>query len=104
MRPSFHCASAWPFSAAYSSECTAWAVLPALSQCAPERNASIGVGAAADAAASSDLLPSKASAGAANRAAPITNTPNRASRIGITLFLGRPAGMGDGAIDGGTHL
>ena len=51
MRPSFHCASGWPFSAAYSSEFTAFAASPALSQLAPERNASIGVigGAAANA-------------------------------------------------------
>ncbi len=43
MRPSFHCASAWPCSAAYSSEDSALSFWPALSAVAPERNASPGV-------------------------------------------------------------
>src|SRR3972149_181457 len=105
MRPSFHCASAWPFSAAYSSELTALAISPALSQCAPERNASVGVTAGADAIAPSDLRPAGARAGAATlRPAPITITRNSVSAIRITRLLARPARMGHRAIDGRTHL
>src|SRR5262245_40963159 len=46
MRPSFHCASAWPCSAAYCSELTALSFSPARSAWVPERNASdAGLGA-----------------------------------------------------------
>src|SRR5262245_30051227 len=104
MRPSFHCAIAWPFSAAYSSELTALTVSPALSQCAPERNASIGV-IGGGPMLGSVLLPSSASAGAATtRPAPIISTRSMVSTVRIALFLGRTAGMRHGAVDGGTNL
>src|SRR5690242_14137855 len=104
MRPSFHCASAWPFSAAYSSELTAFTVSPALSQCAPERNASTGV-IGGGPMLPSVLLPSSAKAGiAATRPAPRSATRRRQSNVRIALFLGRAAGMGDRAVDGGAHL
>src|SRR4029079_4659898 len=104
MRPSFHCASAWPFSAAYSSELTAFTVSPALSQCAPERNASTGV-IGGGPMLPSVLLPSSANAGiAAIRPAPTSATRKRPSNVRITLFLARAAGMGDRAVDGGPHL
>src|SRR5262245_61296129 len=104
MRPSFHCAIAWPFSAAYSSEFTALTVSPALSQCAPERNASIGV-IGGGPMLGSVLLPSSASAGAASaRPAPIISTRSMVSTVRIARFLGRTAGMGHGAVDGGTNL
>src|SRR6185437_15160887 len=104
MRPSFHCASAWPFSAAYSSELTAFTVSPALSQCAPERNASTGV-IGGGPMLLSVLLPSSAKAGAAAiRPAPISNTRNKASTVRIALFLSRAAGMRHRAIDGGADL
>src|SRR5690348_4262768 len=103
MRPSFHCASAWPFSAAYSSELTALTVSPALSQCAPERNASTGV--IGGGAMPSVLLPSSANAGAAaTRPAPSSITRNRVSSVRITLFLSRAARMRHRAVDGGSHL
>src|SRR5271169_6891115 len=104
MRASFHCASAWPFSAAYSSECTALVFSPALSQCAPERNASIAVNGGAAAIALLDLVPSNAIAGAAVRAAPITSARNRNSAIRIARLLARPAWMCDRAVDGRPHL
>src|SRR6185437_10480985 len=104
MRPSFHCASAWPFSAAYSSELTAFTVSPALSQCAPERNASIGV-IGGGPMLPSVLLPSSANAGAAaSRPAPISITRNKASNVRIALFLFRAAGMRHRAVDGGADL
>src|SRR5690349_2676498 len=104
MRPSFHCASAWPFSAAYSSELTAFTVSPALSQCAPDRNASTGV-IGGGPMLPSVLLPSSANAGAAAmRPAPISNTRNRFSTVRIALFLTCPAGMRHRAIDGWPHL
>src|ERR1035437_10111942 len=90
MRPSFHCASAWPFSAAYSSEWTALAFSPAFSQCAPDLKASIADNGGAAAIASVDLVPSNAIAGAASRPAPMTTA--------------RPAGMGDRAFDGRPYL
>src|SRR5215831_766230 len=43
MRPSFHWASAWPCSAAYCSDVTAFAFSPARSASVPERNASTGL-------------------------------------------------------------
>src|SRR3978361_1354361 len=81
-----------------------FAVSPALSQCAPERNASVGVTAGADAIASSDLLPSSAKPGVATRPTHSTIARNKVSAIRITLFLSRPTGMGHGAIDGGADL
>src|SRR6185312_15865219 len=104
MRPSFHCASAWPFSAAYSSEVTAFTVSPALSQCAPERNASTGV-IGGGRMLLSVLLPSNASAGAAAiRPAPISATRKRQSSVRIALLLARAARMRHRALDGGAHL
>src|SRR6185503_11434458 len=88
MRPSFHCASGWPCSAAYSSEWIALAVSPALSHLAPERNASIADNGAADAiAASEDFEPSKATAGAARSPAPITIPARRDLAVRIALRL-----------------
>src|SRR5664280_208558 len=104
MRPSFHCASAWPFSAAYSSEWTALAFSPAFSQCAPDLKASIADNGGAAAIASVDLVPSNAMAGAASRPAPITTARNRNSAIRITRLLARPARMGDRAFDGRPYL
>src|SRR3974390_638687 len=84
---------------------------PALSKCAPERNASAGVNgetavtAGAEAIASLDLVPSKAKAGAAAaRPTPSTITRNRVSAIRITTLLTRPAGMSHRAVDGGSDL
>src|SRR5262249_22943198 len=103
MRPSFHCAIAWPLSAAYSSEFTAFTVSPALSQLVPERNASIGV-IGGGPMLGSVLLPSSASAGAATtRPAPISST-RRVSAVRIALLLGCAAGMRHGAVDGRTNL
>src|SRR6185312_1176556 len=94
MRPSFHCASGCPCSAAYSSEWIALAVSPALSHLAPERNASIADNGAADAiAASEDFEPSKATAGAARSPAPITIPARRDLAVRIALRLRRRAGM-----------
>src|ERR1700690_1270887 len=105
MRPSFHCASAWPFSAAYSSEWTALAFSPAFSKCAPDLKASIADNGGAAAIASLDLLPSNAMATcAANRPAPITTARNRNLDIRIARLLARPAGMGDRAFDGRPYL
>src|ERR1039458_8296411 len=104
MRPSFHCANAWPFSAAYSSEWTALAFSPAFSQCAPDLKASIADNGGAAAIASVDLVPSNAIAGAASRPAPITTARNRNSAIRIARLLARPAGMGDRAFDGRPYL
>src|SRR3569832_2694080 len=99
MRPSFHCASGWPCSAAYSSEWIALAVSPALSHMAPERNASIAdVGAADAIAASDDFEPSKATAGAARSPAPITIPARRDLAVRIALRLRRPAGMRDRSV------
>src|SRR5215475_232541 len=103
MRPSFHCAMAWPFSAAYSSEFTAFTVSPALSQFAPERNASTGVIGGGPTLASV-LLPSSACAGAAANKPPITRTQNILLGVRITLFLGSAARMCDRATNGGAHL
>src|SRR5262249_57474449 len=102
MRPSFHCAMAWPFSAAYSSEFTALTVSPALSQFAPERNASIGVIGGGPTLASV-LLPSSACAGAVAKRPPISNARNRLSNVRIALFLGRAAGVRHCAVDGGPN-
>src|SRR4029079_17116057 len=103
MRPSFHCASAWPFSAAYSSELTALTVSPALSQFAPERNASIGdIGGWPT--PGSVFLPASACAGAAARRPPTSSARSVPSNVRITLFLPRPAGMRHRTVDGGTHL
>src|SRR5450631_4133651 len=103
--PSFHCASAWPFSAAYSSACRPFSVSPERSDLAPERNASVGVMAGADAIESSDLLPSNAIAGTATTRPALSNaTRNKASNIRIALFLGSAARMRDRAFDGGPHL
>src|SRR5499427_606114 len=103
MRPSFHCASAWPFSAAYSSEFTALTVSPALSQFAPERKASIGdIGGGPT--LGSVLLPSRACAGAAARRPPISSARNVPSNVRIALFLTGPARMRHRAVNGGTHL
>src|SRR5262249_6502661 len=103
MRPSFHCASAWPCSAAYSSEWTALAVLPSFSQCAPERNASPAEGGTA-AMALSDLLPSNAKAGVARRPTPSTTTLNSNSAVRIAFLLGSAAWVGHRAVDGGAYL
>src|SRR4029079_9277793 len=92
------------FSAAYSSELTAFTVSPALSQWAPERNASTGV-IGGGPMLPSVLLPSSAIAGsAAIRRAPTSATRKRPSNVRITLFLARAAGMGDRAVHGGPHL
>src|ERR1035437_9655601 len=105
MRPSFHCASAWPFSAAYSSEWTALAFSPAFSQCAPDVKASIADNGGAAAIASVDLLPATPMPTcAATRPAPITTARNRNSDIRIARLLARPAGMGDRAFDGRPYL
>src|SRR5262245_55752048 len=103
MRPSFPCAMAWPFSAAYSSEFTALTVSPALSQFAPERNASIGV-IGGGPRLPSVLLPSSACAGAVAKRPPISIARNRLSTVRIALFLGRAAGVRHCAVDGGTNL
>src|SRR5262249_17386762 len=104
IRPSFHCASACPFSAAYSSEFTALTVSPALRKFAPERNASTGV-IGGGPRLPSVLLPSNASAGAAAiRPAPISNTRKSRSAVRIALFLACSAGMRDRAVEGGAHL
>src|SRR5450631_905732 len=102
--PSFHCAKAWPFSAAYSSAWRPFSVSPDRSDFAPERNASIGVIAGADAIESSDLLPSNAIAGATKRPTLNRAARNRASNIRIALFLGSAARLGDRAFDGGADL
>src|SRR5579885_1012280 len=121
MRPSFHCASGWPFSAAYSSECTAFSVSPALSHCAPLRKASAAVGCALSggalgmsaggrstavgcaasgaAGASSDLVPSKANAGAAATQAATTSARAMVSDVRIAIRFGSAARMGDGALE-----
>src|SRR6185312_2583282 len=104
MRPSFHCARGCPCSAAYSSECSALAVSPALSHFAPERNASIADVGAAEASASSDLVPSKATAGAARRPAPITIPARRDLAVRIALLLGRAARMRHRTVDGRADL
>src|SRR4029450_9467341 len=103
IRPSFHWAMAWPFSAAYSSEFTALTVSPALSPFAPERNASIG-GIGGGPTLASVLLPSSACAGAVANRPPISNARNRLSTVRIALFLGRTAGVRHCAVDGGTNL
>src|SRR5262249_1887775 len=104
MRPSFHCAMAWPFSAAYSSEFTALTVSPVLSQFAPERNASVGV-IGGGPTLPSVLLPSSASTGAAAvRLAPMSSTPNRLSTVRIALFLSSTAGMRYCAVHSRTNL
>src|SRR4249919_415388 len=83
---------------------TAFTVSPALSQCAPERNASTGV-IGGGPMLPSVLLPSSANAGiAAIRPAPTSATRKRQSSVGIAVFLARAAGMGDRAVDGGAHL
>src|SRR6185295_10610997 len=92
-----------PFSAAYSSEFTALTVSPALSQFAPERNASIGV-IGGGPTVPSVLLPSSACAGAAANRPPSSKTRRMRSDVRITLFLARTARMRDRAIDGRPHL
>src|SRR6185312_2572057 len=104
MRPSFHCASAWPFSAAYSSDCTALAVSPALSDCAPERKACAADIGPAAATVASVLLPSKASAGAADIKVATSNARANASGIRIAALLGRAARMRHRAFERVAHL
>src|SRR6185312_8700393 len=82
----------------------ALAVSPALSHFAPERNASIADVGAAEAIASSDLVPSKATAGAARRPAPITIPARRDLAVRIALLLGRAARMRHRTVDGRADL
>src|SRR3974390_2856598 len=104
MRPSLHCASGWPCSAAYCSEFSALAVSPDFSNIVPERNASIAEVGEAAANRSLDFEPSNATAGTASRAAPISAAPRKVSTVRITLFLGRAARMGHRAFDGRPDL
>src|SRR5665213_3876342 len=92
----------------------ALAFSPALSHCAPDRNASMAVRGGAAAMAVVALVPSNALSGTAirqvprrlapRRPAPIIVTRNGSLAIRITRLLARPARMGDRAVDGRPHL
>src|SRR5947207_8424463 len=98
MRPSCHCASATPCSAAYSSELTAFVCSPARKACAPERNASTGE------RWSGRTLPSKPIAGLKPTPSAITASRTTRSNVRITRLLSSSARVSHRAIDGGPHL
>src|SRR5690606_12840383 len=99
IRPSFHWANGWPFSAAYCSEVTAFSVSPTLSAWAPVRNASNGVGPSGKA-----RVPSNGNDGSSPRPSPTATKHAITLEIRITRRLGCPAGVGHSAIQGGPHL
>src|SRR5579863_8789073 len=116
MRPSFHCATGSPCSAAYCSAVKAVDLAPTSGACAVARKLSLGD---SDAVAGV-VVPSKASADsgakppwphsantrppAPTRLAIVPRAGMRALDIRIARLLSRRARMGDGAVAGRSHL
>src|SRR4051812_33222958 len=104
MRPSFHCAIAWPCSAAYCSDDKPFSFSPARNDCAPLTKASRGETCGTAGFISEGVrVPSKAKAGASVKHAQ-ANTMRERLLIGIADLLGFAAWMRDRAIDRGSHL
>src|SRR5262245_12856685 len=102
MRPSCHCATPCPCSAAYCSEFNARAFSPARSASVPARKASTGVGGtmAGDGVPSSDSDGDGASA----KPTPITAAETRTLAIRIARPFRSAARMGHRAADRGADL
>src|SRR5258708_4576798 len=101
IRPSFHCATGWPPSAAYCSE------VREVSGAAAFFRAAAGPGWAATTGIVASWLtgaPSKANAGTVGATPAINATKMIRLNIRITLFLVRPARVGHGAIYCRSHL
>src|SRR3954454_19734714 len=104
IRPSFHCATGWPPSAAYCSEVREVAVAAdgtaffkawAVPGCAATTGMAVSCGPTG--------VPSKAAAGATCRA-PAVNATMVHSNIRITLLLARTTWVGHGTIHRGSDL
>src|SRR5688572_10150642 len=98
MRPSFHCARAWPFSAAYCREVISFSVSSTLGACVPPRNASCG-----DRLLLGEL-PSNPPDGPAPKTRPTARALTRALDIRIGRFLALAAGMRHRTVQRRSHL